>query len=129
MAHEIGHAVNIWHHGEARGYKMAIELGDRIFDRNNNLIIHHPDTLYRIGYSHSTPESGNMSCMMNYYPFFHWGRTIGADGVSIYNQEPLLSLGIIFCESDEGTGINATDLFFGKALTGKGNCLGQIKLR
>ena len=80
-----------------------------------------------VGDSTGTVEGGDMSCMMNYYPFYHWGRTVGVDGAYIFNQEPLLTLGRSFCTTDKGTGINATHLYFGDAA--KGNCVGQIKLK
>jgi hypothetical protein len=67
--------------------------------------------------------------MLNYYPYFNWGYTTGIGGANIFNQEPLLPLGKIFCKSKKGTGINATQLYFGDADATKGNCLGQIKLR
>ena len=68
-----------------------------------------------------------MLCMLNYYPYYGWGYTVGADGAHIFNQEPLLPLGRKFCTSKDGTGINATTFIL--VMAAKGNCLGQIKLR
>jgi hypothetical protein len=65
--------------------------------------------------------------MLNYYPFYNWGITIGADGAKIFNKEPLLPLGKIFCTSKDGTGINATKLYFGNAKIG--DCMSQIQLK
>jgi hypothetical protein len=127
VAHELGHAVNIRHHGSDNPKKMLINPDDRIIYRNGNLMTPHPDTLRNIGDSDGTVEGGNISCMLNYYPYFAWGHTIDANGVKIFNQEPLLPLGRIFCKSEDGTDINATKLYFGKAA--KGNCLGQIQLK
>lgn len=131
VAHEVGHAVNIDHHGDNRtfGNFVVNDISDqnRIFDRNGNLITTRPYSIQGIGNSDGTSESGDMSCMLNYYPYFHWGYTTGINGVNIFHQEPLLPLGRKFCTSKTGTGINATKLFFGDAAIG--NCLGQIQLR
>ena len=127
VAHELGHAVNIRHHGSDNPKKMSINPDDRIIYRNGNLMTPHPDTLRNIGDSAGTVEGGDLSCMLNYYPYFSWGNTIGANGVNIFNQEPLLPLGRKFCKSPDATGVNATKFYFGKAA--KGNCLGQIQLK
>jgi len=133
VAHELGHAINIWHHGNANPYDDFIvnENSDRyrIFDRNGNLKTDRPYPLDNIGFNTGTVESGDMSCMLNYYPYYSWGYTVGIDGAHIFNQEPLLPLGKIFCKSKNGTGINATRLYFGDADNNKGNCLHQIQLR
>jgi hypothetical protein len=131
VAHELGHAVNVDHHGNENRYDSIVVNNNspsyRIFNRNGILNTDRPVTLYHIGSNMGTVESGDMFCMLNYYPFYHWGYTVGADGAHIFNEEPLLSLGKIFCTSKTATGINATQLYFGDGA--KGNCLGQIKLR
>ncbi|HET9744434.1 MAG TPA: hypothetical protein VFP97_01910 [Chitinophagaceae bacterium] len=131
VAHELGHAVNIWHHGSDITYNdttvNTVSDSVRIFDRNRNLITRRPYSLSSIGGDQGTVESGDMSCMLNYYPYYRWGYSFGADFAHIYNQEPLLTLGKIFCKSKNGSGINATQLYFGDAA--RGNCLGQLKLR
>lgn len=134
VAHELGHAVNVWHHG--RNLKEPDVLAEehnralyRIFDRNGNLINIRPWELTFVGKGQGTVESGDISCMLNYYPYYRWGYALGADRVNIYNQEPLLPLGKIFCTSKSGTGINATQLYFGEAANNRGNCLSQVKLR
>lgn len=142
VAHELGHSINIWHHGVDIRYNynatkdrwdplIVPNISDkiRIFDRNGNLITTRPYSIEVIGGQNGTVEGGDISCMMNYYPYYHWGYTKGADGAQIYNQEPLLSLGRIFCKTKNGTGINATQLYFGNADPKYGNCLSQIKLK
>jgi hypothetical protein len=128
VAHELGHAVNIPHHGADDPKDFAIDSNDRIIYRNGNLMDPLPNSLRNIGDSIGTVEGGNISCMLNYYPYFSWAHTI-AGGRNIYNQEPLLSIGRIFCKSENGTGINATKLYFGKAGKDKGNCFGKIQLK
>lgn len=131
VAHELGHAVNVDHHGSDNPYDSFLVNNNsasyRIFNRNGTLITDRPYTLYNIGFNTGTVESGDMSCMLNYYPYYRWGYTVGTDGAHIFNQEPLLPIGKLFCKSKNGTGINATELYFGEGA--KGNCLGQIKLR
>jgi hypothetical protein len=129
VAHELSHAVNVWHHGgdiKIDSFKV-IDLSDRIFNRIGGLITTRPTMLYSIGDIQNTVESGDLKCILNYYPYYRWGYTRGADGARIFNQEPLIPLGRSLCKSINSTDFNATLLYFGNAA--KGNCLGQIKLR
>jgi hypothetical protein len=129
VAHELGHTVSIYHHGRDRSIDDQIvkKLSDRIFDYDNNEINIRPYPIETIGEKDSTVESGDMSCMMNYYPFYHWGYQLVAGSGYIFSQVPYLPLGKSFCTSEKGTGINATAFYFGKAM--KGNCMRMIKLK
>ena len=132
VAHELAHGVNVWHHGKDL-YEPDTLVSDispnrnRIYDRNNNPITACPCPLESIGKSSGTVESGDLSCLINYYPYYHWGYSVGADGANIYNQVHLLPLGKTLCIANNGTGTNATQLYFGDG--SRGNCLAQIKLR
>lgn len=131
VAHELGHAVNVWHHGGGKTFDpftiSTLSNDTRIFDRNGNLITYRPITLKGIGEANGTVESGDLACMMNYYPYFKWGYSIGDDQANVFNKEPLIPLGKKFCNSDAATNFNTTGLYFGKAA--KGKCIMQIKLR
>jgi hypothetical protein len=127
VAHELGHAVAIRHHGTDNPHNISINPTDLIFYRNGTLVTSHPGGLRNVGDSTGTVEGGNISCMLNYYPYFSWAHSVRTDGINIYTQEPLLPIGRIFCKSSNGTGINATRNYFGNAE--KGNCFGQIQLK
>lgn len=133
VAHELGHAVNIKHHGtdKTQGpfvYDLPANSNKvRIFDRNGTLVTNCHCIIGGVGYENNTVESGNMLCMLNYYPYYHWAYSLGADGTHIFNEVPFLPLGKIFCTSKAGTGINATNIYFGVAANGE--CKGQIQLR
>jgi hypothetical protein len=135
VAHELGHAVNVKHHGTDKSggpwkYELPADSNRvRIFNAFGKQITNCSCVLDNVGPSKGSVESGNMLCMLNYYPYYSWGITIGADGAYIYNGVPLLPLGQIFCKSRDGTGINMTKLYFGAAAEDKGNCFGQIQLR
>jgi hypothetical protein len=135
VAHELGHAVNIKHHGTDKNegpfeYDLPANSDKvRVFNANGNPITNCHCVINNVGPRQGSVEGGDMFCMLNYYPYYSWGLTVGADGARIYNGEPLLTLGRIFCKSKDGTGINRTQLYFGDAAQGKGNCLGQIQLR
>jgi hypothetical protein len=150
VAHELGHGVNIWHHGEEPntlsplvadgGPPFSIKAFDgpnlktynppsiRIFNRKG-LKINLPYTISDIIGQKGNVESGNLDCIMAYVPYCRWAYTIGADGAWIFNEVPLLNFGKKLCKSPAGTGINTNSAYFGDAVKDKGNCLKQIKLK
>ena len=131
VAHEMGHAVNIWHHGQLPN--LPAQIADtssvppyRIFRSNGAEILNRPFPLSSIGRS-GNQESGNLSCVMLYYPYCKWAYTVGADGAKIFNEVPLIPIGTGMCNSNAGTSFNHSIVYFGNAT--KGDCLKQIKLK
>jgi len=136
IAHELGHGVNIPHHGQHPDQTSPQEatLPDRspyytfrVFDRNGSAIPL-PTTLKgRIGISGGL-QSGDLSCIMTYNPYYNWAFTRGADLARIYNKVPLIPIGNKLCTSTLGTGFNHSIIYFGDASSG-GNCFEKIKLK
>ena len=150
VAHELGHGVNAWHHGQKPNL-LSPMIGDsgppftinaynsnnknwtllyppfiRIFNRKG-LQLSLPYTVSgEIGQEGNT-ESGDLDCIMAYVPFCSWARIIGADGAWIFNEVPMLNVGRKMCASAKGTSINASNIYFGDAV--KGDCFSQIKLK
>lgn len=147
-AHELGHGVDIFHHGQKPNLfsPMVVDAGPpilikayngsgwnnlhppaiRIFNRRGAQV-NPPFTIQgQIGQEGNT-ESGDLDCIMAYVPFCSWARTIGADGAWIFNEVPILNVGRKMCASIKGTSINNSIIYFGDAQ--KGNCFDQIKLK
>jgi hypothetical protein len=131
-AHELGHGVSIWHHGQVPNFASPVSADPnhpppiRIFNRNGSAI-NQPYTISGVIGREGNPESGDLNCFMAYVPYCHWAYTRGADGAWIFNEVPMLDVGRRICTSARGTGINVGIIYFGDAE--KGNCLSQIKLK
>ena len=144
VAHEIGHGVNVSHHGDDTNTPQGetAQQGGippyHIFDRNALEIANRPYTINKNDRvcSPGTQASGDLGCVMAYIDVCEWARIPYADGSIGLFQSPLLPIGRNFCISNEGTSINAGlhnvngvpyPNYFGEAA--KGNCLDQIKLK
>jgi hypothetical protein len=109
VAHELGHAVNTYHHGEATG-----SAGNYNFD-----VVH-------------GPRSGNVSCIMRYdnkdvFPCQNLQDTEITVGTKT-RKAKVEPTGTIFCTNAAGTGYNANNQCFGDCATGRGNCVHQFRV-
>jgi hypothetical protein len=154
VAHELGHGVNVWHHGQKPNLPSPLYVSAstppivktynaknntwntvntpppavRIFNRNGVQLGLPYSISGTIGQENNT-ESGDLDCIMAYVPYCTWASTKGADGAWIFNEVPSLNVGKKMCNSPAGTSINRGILFFGDAENGRGNCLDKIKLK
>ena len=137
VAHELGHGVNIWHHGdgEIKTSKIRIEKDMPVhiyYPRGSAEITDRPYTIEGVIGDLFNQESGDIFCLMNYNPCYDWSQKIGNNG-TYYFIVPLMPIGNQFCDSTAGTDINepikGAILYFGDCLPGRGNCLEKIKLR
>lgn len=138
VAHELSHAVNIWHHGDPPQSEPSPQevtanalYEFHVIDRLGNEIFTRPYLLEGgIGRT-GNQESGDLSCLINYNPVFNWARQ-DINGAGYFYRVPLVGMGRGLCNSKVGTDINAPRLsgqnkYFGNATLG--NCLSQIKLK
>jgi len=136
IAHELGHGVNCRHHGTSGSFywKDIIQPDSKYVNTTVHIFVGGKEVTTRpyqvegsMGKS-GNQESGNISCIMTYFPWCQW--CIDTEGnVHYYSRVPLLSLGTILCKSGKGTNFNAHPNFFGDTPNGRGNCWGQIKLK
>jgi len=133
-AHEIGHGVNLPHHGRALpnlpGDFNVVSNPPRIYNADATGSWEVTDRPWTIDGAIGSPgnnESGNVSCFMCYRNKVTWVRIITDNNELVYYRVPWLAAGILFCPEIKGTGINADNKYFGNGISG--NCLGHIKLR
>lgn len=132
VAHELGHGVSIPHHGNhGIGFiDRWIEEGDvsiRIFlPRNAGEVTTRRYHLVGSVSDVGGQLSGDVFCMMNYYPTIDYSMKMLPDVTPFY-MVPRIRLGTSFCNSSAGTDFNATLYYFGDAE--EGNCLSRIKLK
>jgi hypothetical protein len=138
IAHELGHAVNVNHHGDKNSMPSPDTVTDlvsyHIFDKNGVPILQRPYIIEGdIGVIHSS-ESGDLNCVMAYHPYYDWAYHLGSNGAHFFYEVPITAIGKQMCTSDIGTGLNAASQmgntrYFGNADSSRGNCLSQIKLK
>lgn len=135
VAHEIGHGVNLIHHGDEMGPYSTVAPACtpanpcyttyRIYDHHGIEIRNRPIPLENAG-AVGSEESGDLSCIMAYTGMYQWAyRLIQRE--HYYYYVTFQPVGKRLCTSTAGTGINANNKYFGNAEDG--NCRGQIKLR
>lgn len=132
IAHEIGHGVNIDHHGEDLPYidpMTVVSSSDTIIDVYRGPTVRdRPYTITgRIG-QFGNQQCGDVNCVMCYVNKSFWVKLENhVTSIVIFRSVPILPLGKKICNDKKGTGINDLGLNYGNAK--KGNCLAQIKLR
>ena len=133
-AHEIGHGVNLPHHGIALPYLPGLTVPRdtvpliRIFlERGIPEVTSRPYTIHDPVGSPNNHESGNVFCFMCYHNKTNWVRRIASNNELHYFKVPLLRTGTLFCTDKNGTDINANNQYYGNAI--QGSCLSRIKLK
>lgn len=131
ISHELGHAINIQHHGN-----HIIGSADVWVQQGVPVRIFHPygtpeenTRPYHLLGSYSDKggqASGDIFCIMNYNPFCDYSYKRLPD-TEVFIMVPRIPLGQIMCNDKRGTQINTTVYYFGDAENG--NCLSQIKLK
>jgi hypothetical protein len=110
IAHELGHAIDLWHHGREEEHEHGNPK------RTSELV--------------GGVTSGNVSCIMRYDNYHtRWCHHTGASWCRHRipgNETP----GNIFCNSSNGTGCNAIrNHFSNDASANRGNCKSHIKVK
>jgi len=144
VAHELLHACNVAHHGETDKevwWVAAIQQGvlteedcgstSRItaFTENNEPLdwgrMRERGPLQVLMPAQHGQVSGEEECLMRY--------VYGGSVARIDSKDPKVrrltssgEIGTKLCRSGAGTGINATNIGWGNATNGRGNCFGQI---
>ncbi len=143
VAHELGHTVNIWHHGETDpGFvRWTVKNGflyegaEKIEVQNSNGVVLTDDIIgivngmkrgYLQGWRAAPAEksgqhSGNDSCIMRYWCAQTFEIMPGWRMADF--DEPI---GDFLCSSPQGTGINESGGLHGNAATNRGACSKQI---
>ena len=133
IAHELGHGVNIDHHGPSG---TPINLNATVSVPNPMLHVYLTtgeeltDPRYHLYGSAGRAQeqaSGDISCLMNYLPGYDYSAKDINGVLHFYMVPDDLHIGSIFCTSQAGTGININPNYFGNAPNGK--CQSRIKLK
>lgn len=153
VAHELSHAVNVWHHGDLPPYTTPYTItskNDHVIAENGFELTFRPVVITGGMGPVGGLQSGDLSCVMAYNPFYSCCYKMTSTGDNLVSYVPPINIGKSLCNSSKGTGINLStgignsvgisstittspiltyqnDRFFGDAT--KGNCLSQIKLR
>jgi hypothetical protein len=139
VAHEIGHAVAIMHHGSSHkttngpdAQKTFDDAGAKyLIISTQGMPISLPYKITGLVGGQGNEESGDLSCTMVYQPYCKWALGI-KNGLPCFTGTRIYPLGNTMCDSPDGKFINQKDGqhdndYFGDALFG--NCLSRIKLK
>ncbi len=135
IAHELGHATNVWHHGEQ---PPDYKVGDVTCALPDGKTAHHKangDGM--IVAAKGGSYSGNDACIMRYDDanFYenkdgncHWQHGGATVHGFVYGQDPP---GTTLCPSGKGTGVNDPDGLnkAGDASAGRGECIHKFCLK
>lgn len=130
-AHELGHGVNIPHHGNHALSTIDLMIHTdnpyRIFRQRGTSEITQRDFHLKGSFGHEGgQQSGDIFCIMCYNPFYDFAaREVGQEFHFYY--VPYTALGADMCTDPAGTDYNATGNYFGAATNG--NCKSRIKLK
>jgi hypothetical protein len=109
VAHELGHAVNAYHHGERLGSEDNPD-----YDNKHGV------------------RSGNVNCIMRYDNLkVYTCQDLPETEITVQGRRRKARVeptGTIFCIGSAGTGYNAQDQCFGNCATGRGDCKHQIRV-
>jgi hypothetical protein len=139
IAHELGHAVNVWHHGEEADYKTDPStskiLQFQLPDTDGNLHWWDADGPHGV-------SSGVVNCIMRYNNRFYFWYHPDSDNPGPYFEEHNTNRnpGTVFCSSTVGNQCNDVVGFRNDASNDtwtnepheppiRGNCKSQIKVK
>jgi hypothetical protein len=106
VAHELGHGVNIKHHGEGEIKDTIIIVKEGMpvhiyYPRGTAEITDRPYTIQGVVGDMINQESGDVFCIMNYNPCYDWSLNTGNNGLYFF-MVPLMPIGNQFCDSPDG---------------------------
>ncbi|HZH97921.1 MAG TPA: hypothetical protein VEX38_03040 [Fimbriimonadaceae bacterium] len=148
VAHELGHSINLEHHGEIEvtnfGHKVKVgEANRHILDPQGRDLREYDERGNKrptpvdydvlpeeeLGVPHGK-ASGDIMCIMCYNMIFDWcWYRYTANQGEWFFRVPQLEPANRLCTSGKGTGINADGKYFGDAEKGKGNCRSKFKVK
>ena len=135
VAHEIGHQLNVWHHGDTGGWvtdpstgtmQMVAVPGGQHSGAHNCFMRYLRATLFCDGSDASACASDS-----SYVPYAcgSSGTASSVLAIALGGDDPCAAVRETFCRTPSGSGINADGGWSGDASPGRGNCADQITIR